>query len=149
MDKLEPIRAVFRSAGLYHHASDDLLCGELLRASINAGGHDVEVRDVFAAPTDAADDCACESVLCMNECECAVRGKAQSDAAVSAKPVAWVHTWEYPGADSLTESFSWKPADEFLRDTVPAPSSIVSSVPLYAAPAAPVEPAAAKNPKEK
>lgn len=54
MDKLEPIRAVFRSAGLYHHASDDLLCGELLRASINAGGHDVEVRDVFAAPAAPA-----------------------------------------------------------------------------------------------
>ena len=96
---------------------------------------------LYAAPPAAADDCACESVLCMNECECAVRGKAQSDAAVGAKPVAWVHTWEYPGADSLTESFSWKPADEFLRDTVPAPSSIVSSVPLYAAPPAPAVPA--------
>lgn len=39
MDKLEPIRQVFRNAGLYHHAADDLLCGELLRASINAGPH--------------------------------------------------------------------------------------------------------------
>jgi hypothetical protein len=32
MDKLEPIRRVFRNAGLYHHASDDLLCGELASA---------------------------------------------------------------------------------------------------------------------
>lgn len=130
MDKLEPIRAVFRQCGLYNHAADDLLCERLAEAM-------------------TPKTCACESVLCMNECECAVRGKAQSDAAVSAKPVAWVHTWEYPGADSLTESFSWKPADEFLRDTVPAPSSIVSSVPLYAAPAAPAAPAAAtQNPKK-
>jgi hypothetical protein len=31
-DNLEPIRRVFRSAGLYHHAADDLLCGELAAA---------------------------------------------------------------------------------------------------------------------
>ncbi len=32
MDKLEPIRAVFRSAGLYNHAADDLLCERLAEA---------------------------------------------------------------------------------------------------------------------
>jgi len=39
MDKLEPIRRVFRSAGLYHHASDDLLCGELASAVQPAAYH--------------------------------------------------------------------------------------------------------------
>lgn len=32
-DHLEPIRRVFRNAGLYHHAADDLLCGELASAA--------------------------------------------------------------------------------------------------------------------
>jgi len=32
MDKLEPIRRVFLSAGLYHHVFDDVLCGELAAA---------------------------------------------------------------------------------------------------------------------
>lgn len=32
MDELEPIRAAFRQAGLYHHAADDLLCQRLADA---------------------------------------------------------------------------------------------------------------------
>lgn len=28
-ESIEPIRRVFRDAGLYHHAADDLLCQEL------------------------------------------------------------------------------------------------------------------------
>ena len=32
MDKLEPIRAVFRQCGLYNHAADDLLCERLAEA---------------------------------------------------------------------------------------------------------------------
>ena len=32
-DNLEPIRRVFRNAGLYNHAADDLLCGELAAAA--------------------------------------------------------------------------------------------------------------------
>lgn len=33
MDNIEPIRRVFRDAGLYHHAADDLLCGQLADAA--------------------------------------------------------------------------------------------------------------------
>lgn len=32
-DRLEPIRRAFRNAGLYHHAADDLLCGQLADAA--------------------------------------------------------------------------------------------------------------------
>lgn len=32
MDKLEPIRRVFRDAGLYNHAADDVLCERLANA---------------------------------------------------------------------------------------------------------------------
>ena len=49
MDKLEPIRRVFRSAGLYHHAADDLLCGELA----DAAAPPAALADAMRVVTDA------------------------------------------------------------------------------------------------
>lgn len=43
MKYVEHIRRVFRDAGLYHHAADDLLCGEL--ASVAEAAH----RDGYEA----------------------------------------------------------------------------------------------------
>ena len=53
-DRLEPIRRAFRQAGLYHHAADDLLCGQLADAAAPPAAERDEAPVDLLAALDAA-----------------------------------------------------------------------------------------------
>ena len=82
-DNLEPIRRVFRDAGLYHHAADDLLCRELAA---------VAAPPAPAVPEDARDaaryrwlvDSGTDTYSMFVEAESKAKLDAAIDAAIAA-----------------------------------------------------------------